>query len=293
MAVDDDCVKDAAKDTFARTAVLADVERRGSIARSAQLIAAGHPKQTIADLVASGDLIRVRRMWVALPGTNELILHAARIGVLITCVTQAARLGLWVLSASCTHVAARPHAARIDVNDGTRVHWMRPLVPRHPDALVDPIENVLAIVAMCQPFETALAIWESALSKQLVDAQTLAGLDLPEKARRILVVATPFADSGLETFVRVRLRWLSLRVVAQAWIAGHRVDFLLGERLVLQIDGGTHVGAQRTSDIRHDAKLMMMGYHVIRVSYEQVIHDWPAVQDLIMRAVAQGKHLAA
>ena len=29
-----------------------------------------------------------------------------------------------------------------------------------------------------------------------------------------------------------------------------------------------------------------------RVSYEQVVHDWPAVQDLIMRAVAQGKHRA-
>ena len=59
---------------------------------------------------------------------------------------------------------------------------------------------------------------------------------------------------------------------------------------MLQIDGGHHVGQQRTSDIAHDAQLMLLGYHVIRVGYEQVVNDWPAVQDVIMRAVAQGLH---
>ena len=85
--------------------------------------------------------------------------------------------------------------------------------------------------------------------------------------------------------------FLGVRIVPQAWISGHRVDFLIGERLVLQIDGATHTGAQRTADIRHDAELMLMGYHVIRVGYAQVVHDWPAVQQLIMHAVAQGLHL--
>jgi very-short-patch-repair endonuclease len=53
------------------------------------------------------------------------------------------------------------------------------------------------------------------------------------------------------------------------------------------------VGAQRSEDIKHDAELKLQGYHVIRVSYTQVMFNWPAVQDLIMRAVAQGLHLAA
>jgi very-short-patch-repair endonuclease len=66
----------------------------------------------------------------------------------------------------------------------------------------------------------------------------------------------------------------------------------IGERLILQIDGGTHVGAQREQDVRHDADLLLMGYHVIRVGYAQMINDWPGVQDLIMRAVAQRLHLA-
>ena len=36
-----------------------------------------------------------------------------------------------------------------------------------------------------------------------------------------------------------------------------------------------------------------MGYHVIRISYQQLMYDWPMAQDLIMRAVAQSLHLAA
>jgi hypothetical protein len=31
---------------------------------------------------------------------------------------------------------------------------------------------------------------------------------------------------------------------------------------------------------------------VIRVTYAQLFFDWPAVQQLIMDAIAQGKHLA-
>ena len=117
-------------------------------------------------------------------------------------------------------------------------------------------------------------------------------LSLSARALELIDAAQIFSDSGLETFVVPRLAWMKLRIVPQAWIAGHRVDFLIGERLALQIDGGHHVGQQRTSDIAHDAQLMLLGYHVIRVGYDQVVNDWPAVQDVIMRAVAQGLHRA-
>lgn len=60
---------------------------------------------------------------------------------------------------------------------------------------------------------------------------------------------------------------------------------------MLQIDGGHHVGEQREADIEHDAQLMLLGYHVIRVGYRQVIDRWDSVHDLIVRAVAQGLHL--
>lgn len=158
--------------------------------------------------------------------------------------------------------------------------------------LEDGTENTLVAVSQCQPFEHALAVWESALNKGIVDREVLSRLKLPRVARDILEEATPFADSGLETIVPRRLRWLRVRIVHQPWLYGHRVDFLIGDRLVLQVDGGHHVGAQRESDNRHDAELMLRGYHVIRVGYRQVMNDWPSVQQLLMNAVAQGLHLA-
>lgn len=229
----------------------------GGVARVERLKALGIGRRALDRKLASGRLVRVRRGWVAVPDADVILVAAARAGVVLTCI------------------------------------WSQPLIPRHPEALADPIENVLALVSECEPFERALATWESALNQRLV---TLAGLaEYPWKpvARELLAQANPFADAGTETYLRMRLQWLGLRLVIQAWIAGHRVDALIGDRLVLQVDGGHHFGAQRSEDIRHDAELRLMGYHVIRISYQQLMHDWPMVQDLIMRAVAQSLHLAA
>lgn len=232
----------------------------------------------------------MRKGWVAVPSADGYLVAAARAGVVVSCITQAQRLGLWVLSHDGPHVAAPAHSGAVSLR-GVRAHWAQPLVPRHPDALVDPIENVLAIVAVCQPYEAALAVWESALRKGLVDRHAIGRLPLSTTARRILDSAMPYSDSGLESFVVPRLGWLNVRITPQAWIAGHRVDFLIGDRLVLQIDGGHHVGAQREADIEHDATLMLLGYHVVRVGYRQIIERWHTVQDVVARAVAQGLHL--
>lgn len=273
--------------------LIAAVAASDGVARVSTLVRVGHSRHRIAQALGDGSLVRVRRDWIAMPRADAYLVAAARNGVVISCVTAARRAGLWVLGAEDkTHVAALPHAVGHKPEKAI-VHWSRPAVPRHPDALVDPIENVLVIVAACQPYEAALAIWESALRHRHVDPLVLAGLTLPTAARHLLEAASPFSDSGLETFVVPRLRWMRLRIVPQAWIAGHPVDFLIGERLVLQIDGGHHVGPQRTSNIAHDARLMTMGYHVIRVGYDQMVNDWPAVQQLIMRAVARGLHRAA
>lgn len=172
------------------------------------------------------------------------------------------------------------------------MHWAQPLVPRQPDALIDAVENVLATVASCQPFEAALTIWESALREGLVTKGEMAAFPLGPGARAVLEAAEEFTDSGIETLFRVRLRWLRVRILHQVWVAGHRVDFLIGKRLVVQIDGGHHVGAQRDADVAHDAALMLRGYHVLRFSYGQIVEDWPAVQSVVMRAIAQRRHLA-
>lgn len=264
--------------------------RTQGIARSSTLYRRGVSRHTVAKEVAAGTLVRPKKGWIALPSTDPELLAAARHGVVLSCITQARRLGLWVLREDRRHVASRTpdsHAAA----PGCVIHWGAPLVPRAPDQLEDSLIDVLAYVAHCCTYEEARAIWESALNRRLT---TLAGLrryPFTGVARELITVCRPFSDSGLESYFLTRLRWVRERIVPQAWVGGRPVDFLIGDRLVVQIDGATHTGAQRDADIRHDAELRLMGYHVIRLSYRHIMDDWPSVQQLIMEAIAQGLHL--
>lgn len=271
--------------------IRAILDRSGGITRTRTLTRLGVSERSIRRLLASGALLRPRRGWVALADADPELFAAARAGGVVTCVTRARRLGLWVLADEHLHVAVAPKG-RVPSME-CRVHWAAPLVLRHPDSLEDSVEDSLVNLARCVPYEGALATWESAARAGLVSFEAMRRLPLHPLARRLCDEATPWSDSGLETIVIHRLRWMGIRIVPQAWIAGHRVDFLLGDRLVLQIDGGHHVGRQRATDVAHDTELLLRGYRVIRVTYAQVIDGWPEVQAAIMRAVAQGLHQAA
>lgn len=266
---------------------------RGGVVRSLVVREQGFSRGTVQDAVRKGAVTRPRRGWLAASDADKTLVAAARLGVVLTCRTQASLLGLWVHEHTGPPHFAVPHNSAVRVPFEARVHRGKPIVPRHPDRLVDPIENVLAYIAECEPLEQALATWESAVSMSLVTLEALRGYSWKPAARRVLERARPFADAGLETYLRERLRWLRLAIRVQIWIGGHRVDALIGDRLIVQIDGAHHVGAQRSEDIRHDAELRLRGYHVIRVSYTQVMFEWHVVQDLIMRAVGQGLHRAA
>ena len=267
---------------------------KGGVVMTRDLEDAGFTGHRIAQLVRAGVVTRPRRGWIAAIGADPDLVGAAAAGVIPTCVTRAERLGLWTYRDDDPHrhhVAAPPHSGSVSAKN-SRIHWSKPLIARTRGQLVDPIENVLALVTECQPHEHALAIWESAFNKKLVDRDAFGRYDLRPAARRLLSEATPFSDSGLETFVLTRLRWLPVRVVPQVWLHGHVVDFLIGDRLVLQVDGGTHVGAQRDEDNAHDLILRLHGFTVIRIGYRQVVDEWPQVQEQILRAIAQGLHKA-
>lgn len=266
-----------------------DLQRLGGIATTRALGELGHSAAMLRNAAAAGIVTRPRRGWVAITGIDPALLFAVAHGVVLTCVTQAKRMGLWVLKDSDIHVAIPGRGDHPELKQGV-AHWSRPLVPRNPSALIDPIENVLGYVAACQPFESALTIWDSARRKGLIDVERLQILPLRPAARKLLSESTPYADSGLETIFRARLRWLKVELRTQIWLCGHRVDFLLGSRLVVQIDGGTHVGAQRDIDNRHDAELRLRGYHVLRFSYVQIMNEWPRVQEIIQSAIALGLH---
>ena len=158
------------------------------------------------------------------------------------------------------------------------------------------VEDALAHVAGCVPHDAALAVWESAVRVEGLAPEALRRIPWTSRAARDLAgEVVGLSDSGLETLVVLPLRRWGVPVVQQARIAGRFVDLLVGERLVLQIDGFAHhsSSAQRTKDIAHDAELALRGYTVVRLSYGQIIHDWPAVERSIRRALAARLHLAS
>ncbi len=255
------------------------------------LLAAGVSRHAVRKELARGALLQPKGGWVALPTADVELRLAAELGVVLTCVTAARRHGLWTLEERERHVGASPHH-RLPRATSAHVHWARPVIPRIPDALEDPLINALVILSACQPREAALAAWESAVRKQLVNLDALRRLPLARTLRDLLLDVHPYADAGGETIVFDRLRWLRLPMHRQTYIAGHPVDLLIGDRLIIQIDGGHHVDAQRLRDNEHDARLRLMGYTVIRIGHWQLLNDWATVQDLILGAVAQGHHLA-
>ncbi|QZY53562.1 endonuclease domain-containing protein [Leucobacter tenebrionis] len=215
---------------------------------------------------------------------------AAGRGLLLSCVSQAARRGLWVLETPDHPHYAPPHPHSHVVGGPGVVHWRAPPTPRAPGLLEDPLENVLVLVAECQPYETALAIVDSALNQSLTSIQALETLPSP-RLHDLVRHATPFSDSGIETIFRSRLGWLRLPIRVQTHLSGHRVDVLIGERLIVQVDGKQHSGPQRDADILHDAELRREGYEIIRVTYSLIIHRWEQVQEAVLSAIARGKHL--
>ncbi len=144
------------------------------------------------------------------------------------------------------------------------------------------VEDALAHVAGCVPHDAALAVWESAVRVEGLAPEALRRIPWTSRAARELAgEVVGLSDSGLETLVVLPLRRWGVPVVQQARIAG-RFGFAHHSS-----------SAQRTKDIAHDAELALRGYTVMRLSYAQIVHDWPAVERSIRRALAARLHLAS
>lgn len=265
------------------------------VAHTSQIYAAGYSKGVISAAVRSGRMLRVRRSWIVLRDCSPARMSAAKIGGRLTCISAARELDLWTPTHTKPHIAASPTASRID-RSAVRVHWSDGPAPYARRAAMDPLVNVLFHTARCQPLPDALAVWESALNKELISAVALRQVAWHSSAARTLAeVASDLSDSGLETHFIALMRGIGVSVRQQVWIDERPVDALIGERLIVQLDGfGFHSrAADRRRDITADVRLRLLGYSVLRVDYQQVLFQPEYVQESIRMAMAQGLHLAA
>jgi len=106
-------------------------------------------------------------------------------------------------------------------------------------------------------------------------------------------LARGYAESGLESLLRLRMHILGIRLDCQVRIDGvGRVDFVLAGRLILEADGrDNHDGASmRHKDLVRDAAASARGYETLHFDYAQIVHDWPTVQTAILGALRRLRH---
>ncbi|NQX26730.1 DUF559 domain-containing protein [Microbacteriaceae bacterium VKM Ac-2854] len=281
-----------------------DITELGGIAATFQLLNRGHHEKYLTWAVRAGVIVRVRQGWYCLPGLDELVQRAARVGGLVGCVSAARMRGIFVLDDPRLHVAVPTRDARLRTStDRTLrladfpepdvvVHWT-PMRARQSQ-LVQTVPQLLAHVVECQSPESAFATIESAMEKRLISEAQWSVIAEQSTAKRIAAIGPVArgAGSGIESLFQHRATHLGLKMRRQVWIADYaRVDFLIGDCLVIEIQSRGH--HDPLADARRAAELSALGYRVLFIGYDLVVHHWPKAEAALLAALDRGDHLAA
>jgi very-short-patch-repair endonuclease len=150
------------------------------------------------------------------------------------------------------------------------------------------IERVLRDIALCQGAETAFVVAESAFASSLLTRMAWNRVcdGLPTAIAAALRRATVGSGSVTESIFVFRTSAFGVRIRRQVTIGRDRVDFVLGDRLVVEVDSKEF--HERERDYARDARLGARGYRVLRFTYRQVMYDWPAVEAALLAAIARG-----
>jgi very-short-patch-repair endonuclease len=154
------------------------------------------------------------------------------------------------------------------------------------------VETAIEQVFACQGPDVGFVVLESALQQKRIGAQglTLVLQRLPENDRARAALAGSQSESGSESLLKLILLELGVPFRQQVTIGGvGRVDFLIGERLVIEVDSKQH-HSNPYKDRHRDAGLSIAGLRVLRFMYSQVVYERPQVAAAIVGAIARSDH---
>lgn len=282
--------------------VARSVSRRGGLAATHEIYADGHSRHDLAAAVRTRAVVRVRQGWFVGPAVHPDLRAAARVGGSLSCLSALDLHGFWSYPTRQLHVAVAENSCRLrtrhdmrqrlEGDADVRIHWTRDLdLPR----LILPAIACLADAVRCQPPDVATAVADSVLHQRpdLRSAwRDLIGI-FPMTAQGWLGRVDGVCESGTESLLWFRLHPFGLPVRRQVQLTGiGRVDFLFGERLIVEADSVTYHAdpVQFEADRRRDAVASRLGYRVLRFSYHQVIDRWAEVEAAILGSVIRGDH---
>lgn len=265
--------------------------RGGGVVSLRRLSAEGLDRAAQRRLVAEAGLELIRPGWYRQAGAHAAIVRAVMAGGSSTCIDALSLRGAWRPHGSLP-VHARFARAR-DATAGVLAH----VAPGPRQPVLDPLDSA-ELAARCLPRcalgDQAVAVLDSALRRGVISVADLsAALRSAGKAgERLARQVDPSAESGTESMLRMLLRRATIRFRTQmkVWGVG-RVDFLIGDRLVLEADGlEFHTGEQVQRDRDRDNALERLGFHVLRFTYADIVRDPERVMATIRAVMARREH---
>ena len=279
----------------------------GGIAQKQRILTLGVPPSSLTASVRRGLLFRPMQGWYALPDADPDAVKAVRLGGCLGCVSAASYYGLATPPGNPLHVWVRPSASRLRTPTDKRVrfepavdrsatlHWNHlGGVSRH--ALVLPLHLALRQVAECMPLDYVVAIFDPGLFRKKISIESLSSLieTWPSRLHHISGFLDGRAESFPESIFRVRLRLAGLTCQIQVRaLAAYRLDVVIGDRLLVEINGIQFHGTDRfEADHARGALLSGVGFITLRFTYHQILFDWPTVLATITAALERGDHLS-
>jgi hypothetical protein len=240
-----------------------------TVASRAELKALGATGAGLTAAVRGSHLIRLRRDHYALPGVDQHVACAVRVGGRLGCLSALAAAGVFVFEAPFTHIwlaplTSRPRSPRnrfvplrATDRDGAELHWVELMHPPQNEIAID-IRDALLQSLRCQPKWASVATFDSALHQGLVTAGDVARIfdTAPARFRWVRERLDGRAESGPESALRLIVRGAGLACELQVYIPTvGRVDMVVEGCLVLEADSRVgHAGwekqlGDRTRDI--------------------------------------------
>lgn len=266
------------------------------VVTATRLAGLGVSSRALERLVAEGRLEKLRRNWYAAPDAHSWVTTAVRAGGVLTGPAALKLRGAWLPPNLGLHVRASRHDL-VRTGDGIE-SFVLPRRLRYPARqAVDPVAHALAATILTSSTEHAVVLADSALQHGLLALDDLERLceDIGGAALELPELVDPGTQSGLETMLRLWLRANGIAFTSQARIDGVGiVDFLVGDRLIIEIDGREHHEgweAQRR-DRERDRVSVRKGYLVLRFTYWEIVDDLEGCGADILAIVRARRHLA-
>jgi len=288
------------------TNLLALMRSLGSIAHRGVLADSGHGRRAIDSALARGELLPVRKGWVATSTAPYPAVVAVLTGGVITGSTALRSYGVWAGDDLRIHVQLARNSHRRTVESltsldrflspvprlsGVARHWGDPAcgLPHQRTWRVCLLCAIVAHARLEHEHEVQASI-ESAVHVGQFSRSQIPALfaRLPRRLSGLQESLDFRPDAGWETVVRLRLTALGVHVEIQVQIGPYRVDLLIDGWLIVELDGaGFH---DAVADKNRDGYLIRAGFRIVHWTPEMV-RDWPSCEAVVvemLRTRSQG-----